>query len=83
MLSEKEVVYAKEMLMRDTLGPILDAKKTLESGNLLMPSFDYGVNVKLQQTVSELSTMIGKSDRARAVFSMLTKVQRHISNNML
>lgn len=73
ILSEKEVVYAKAILMRDALGPLLEAQKTLESGKLLMPSFDHLVNVKLQQIVGELSAMIGKSDQAKAVLSMLPK----------
>ncbi|KAH8009152.1 hypothetical protein HPB51_010942 [Rhipicephalus microplus] len=73
ILFEKEVVYAKEILMRDALGPLLEAQKTLESGKLLMPSFDHLVNVKLQQIVGELSAMIGKSDQAKAVLSMLPK----------
>ncbi|KAK8767368.1 hypothetical protein V5799_005850 [Amblyomma americanum] len=73
ILSEKEVLYAKAVLMRDALEPLLDVQKTLESGELLMPSFDHLVNVKLQQTVNELSTMIGKSDRAKGVLSMLPK----------
>ncbi|KAH7950069.1 hypothetical protein HPB49_019331 [Dermacentor silvarum] len=59
--------------MRDALGPLLEAQKTLESGKLLMPSFDHLVNVKLQQIVGELSAMIGKSDQAKAVLSMLPK----------
>lgn len=38
-----------------------------------MSSFHHRVNVKLQQTVSELSTMIGKSDQVKAVSSTLPK----------
>ncbi|KAL3249742.1 hypothetical protein MRX96_055939 [Rhipicephalus microplus] len=67
ILSEKEVVYGKAILMRDALGPLSEAQKTLESGKFLMPSFDHLVNVKLQQIVGELSAVIGFFKRFAAV----------------
>ncbi|KAH7977176.1 hypothetical protein HPB51_026974 [Rhipicephalus microplus] len=64
--------------MKDALGPLLEAQKTLESGKLLMPSFDHLVNVKLQQIVGELSATIGKIDQAKAVLSMLPKCSANL-----
>lgn len=59
-----------------------DVQKALESGTLLLPRFDHLVNVKLQQTVDELSTVISESGQAKDVLSV-SEERRHICENVV